>query len=333
MTGASVLVGFVLLIFEANVIVGRRLGQLVAIRAAGARFKSAAVRVGFTVGAALRLVVLEILAMFLAVFDTAGAAVPRAIFLTSLVIFFVLQVETIGTESLANDPTAIVVGSVLVVLAARSSYTLRIVCDTVIARFTADLTARVFVPRLAAIRGSSAGNLRCVPGFTRERFAVASPAVMSTLAIGTGALAGRTFAWRRTAFVLAPSFACIRSSLACHFGNESSLTSERLAVAGPAVLSTLTIGTGTLVSCTVRKCAGTTCVFLPRFLLPSCGLASHLWAESARAGKGLAIASPAVMITVGTGTGTSVRCASCVIVAVRSLLWRAEIVESGKLGI
>ena len=110
--------------FEANVIVGRRLGQLVAIRAAGARFKSAAVRVGFTVGAALRLVVLEILAMFLAVFDTAGAAVPRAIFLASLVIFFVLQVETIGTESLANDPTAIVVDSVLVVLAARSSYTL-----------------------------------------------------------------------------------------------------------------------------------------------------------------------------------------------------------------
>lgn len=112
------------MIFEANVIVGRRLGQLVAIRAAGARFKSAAVRVGFTVGAALRLVVLEILAMFLAVFDTAGAAVPRAIFFTSLVIFFVLQVETIGTESLANDPTTIVVGSVLVVLAARSSYTL-----------------------------------------------------------------------------------------------------------------------------------------------------------------------------------------------------------------
>lgn len=273
--------------------------------------------------------------MALAVFDTAGAAVPRTVFLASLVIGFILQVETISTESLANDPTAIVVGAVLVVLAACSSYTLRIVFDTVIVRFTADLTARVFVPRLRLVcrRGSSAGDLRCIPGFASERFAVASPAVMSTSAIGAGALAGRTFAWRRTAFVLVPNFASIRSSLACPFRNESSLASERLAVAGPAVLSTLTIGTGTLVSCTVRKCAGTTCVFLPRFLLPSCGLASHLWAVSARAGEGLAIASPAVMITVGTGTGTSVRCASCVIVAVRSFLWRAEIVESGKLGI
>ena len=67
--------------------------------------------------------------MALAVFDTTGirigAAVSRAIFLTkSLVIGFVLQVETIGTESLTNDHTVIVVGSVLVVLAARSSYTL-----------------------------------------------------------------------------------------------------------------------------------------------------------------------------------------------------------------
>jgi len=286
------------------------------------------------VGAALRLVILEILAVFLAVFDTAGAAVPRAISLTSLVILFVPQVETISTESLANYPTAIVVSVVLVVLAACCSYALRIVFDTVIVWFTADLTAPVFVPLLVCSKlVSSAGNLRCVPGSATERFAVASPAVTSTFTIGTGALAGRTFARRRAAFVLVPSFASVRSSLSCHFGNESSLTSERLAVASPAILSTLTIGTGTFVSCAVRKCTGTTCVFLPRFLLPSCGLASHLWVVSARAREGLAIASPAVMFTVGTGTGASLWCASCVIVAVCSFLWRAEKVESGKLGI
>lgn len=321
------------MIFKANVIISGRLRQLIAIRTAGARSKSAAVLVCFAVGAALRLVVLEILAMLLAVFDTAGTAVPRAIPLASAVISFILQVEPVSTESLSHDPTAIVVGVVLVVLAASSSYALRIVFDTVVVRFTTDLTARVFVPCLASIWGSSAGNLRCVPGCATERFAVSSPAVMSTLPIGTAAFTGRAFAWRRTAFVLAPSFASIQSSLTCHFGDESSLTSERLAVAGPAVLSTLTIGTGTFVSCTVRKCAGTACVLLPRFLLPSCGLASHLRAVSARAGEGLAIASPAVMVAVGTGTGTSVRCASCVIVAVRSFLWRAEIVESSKLGI
>ena len=54
--------------------------------------------------------------MAVTVFDTTGAAVSRVIFPTkSLVIGFVLQVETIGTESLTNDPTAIVVCSVLVV--------------------------------------------------------------------------------------------------------------------------------------------------------------------------------------------------------------------------
>ena len=144
---------------------------------------------------------------------------------------------------------------------------------------------------------------------------------MSTLTIGTGALARRTFAGRCAAFVLVPCFASGRSSLSRHFGNEASLASERLAVTSPAVLSTLPIGTGTFVSCAAGKGAGTTCVLFPRFPLKSRGLARHLGTVIAGAREGLAIASPAVMITVRPGTGAPGWCASCVILVVCSALW------------
>lgn len=111
-------------------------------------------------GTAFRLVVLEVLAVFLTVFDTASAAVLSAPTLATLVILFVPQVKTISTESFADFSTAIGIGLVLAVLAASRSYTFRIVADIVIVFLAADLTARVFVPRLASIRGSLTGHLR-----------------------------------------------------------------------------------------------------------------------------------------------------------------------------
>lgn len=129
---------------------------------------------------------------------------------------------------------------------------------------------------------------------------------MSAFAIGTGALARSALGGGGAAFVLFIRLALIRSSLSGHLGNPVTLACERLAVASPAVLPTFAIGTGAFVGCAIISIdpARTTCVFFIRLALIRGCFPRLFCVVSTRASECLAVASPAVVIAVGSGTST-----------------------------
>lgn len=204
---------------------------------------------------------------------------------------------------------------------------------------TADFAASVLVVRVlgrVVLRfrvGLATSHLGRVSGCASESLTTSSPAVTSTLAIWTGALARRAFARGWAAFVLVPCLSHSLSGLPSQFRNHASLACERFSVTGPTVHPALTIGTGARTfALAIAESAWTTCVLAPRLALVFGCFSRHFWAVIAIACVWLAIASPTVFFAVGSGTGTPGGFTNSIIFA-GTFCWGAVITVGGKLWI
>lgn len=154
-------------------------------------------------GTAFVFVIFEVLFVFSAVFNAAGASVFRAIFFTFFVVLLELQGKSIIAKSFPDDTTTIVVDVLFSVLATSGGHAFVVVVVVVrfVVRFVvwvfwvfflgwrANPAASVLIPRFALVWCLLPGHFRGESGSARESLAVASPAIVSALAIGTGAFA------------------------------------------------------------------------------------------------------------------------------------------------
>ena len=253
---------------------------------------------------------------FSAVFNAAGASVSRTIFFTFFVVLLELHGKSITAKSVSNDTTTIVVDVLFIVLATSGGHAFVVVVLLRSLWWGANPAAGVLIPRFALVLGSRcllSGHFRGESGSARESLAVASPAIVSTCAIGTGAFAWSALGRLCAAFVLSPSLALVRLGLSGQPWYETSLASEFFAVTSPTINTTFTIRAGACVGNTVSKPAWAACVFFIGFFVVLRSFTRHFWAVATTACESFSISSPAVMLAIGSRTGTQVWFANCVI--------------------
>jgi hypothetical protein len=269
---------------------------------------------------------------FFAVFNAAGASVSRAIFFTFFVVLLEMHGISITAKSLSNDTTTIVVDVLFIVLATSSGHAFVVVARSLWCG--ANPAASVLIPRFALVLGWCllSGHFRGESGSARESLAVASPAIVSTFAIGTGAFAWSALGRLCAAFVLFPSLALVRCGLSGHPWYETRLASERFAVTSPTINTTFTIRAGACVGNAVSKPAWAACVFFPGFFVVLRSFTRHFWAVATTTCEWFSISSPAVMLAIGPRTGTQGWFANCIIFTLAPC-WSAVIIVGSKFGV
>lgn len=105
--------------------------------------------------------------------------------------------------------------------------------------------------------------------------------------------------------VLMPRLALVVPRLPSHFRRKPRSTAERFPITGPAVVATAAIRARALAGGTAGG-SGATLILLPCLPLVRCGLAGHLGCKAGFAGERLAVAGPAVIVAIGSRTGTIV---------------------------
>lgn len=281
---------------------------------------------------AFAFVISEVSLAFFAVFNAAGASVSRTIFFTFFVVLLEMHGISITAKSVSNDTTTIVVDVLFIVLATSGGHAFVVVVVVRSLWCGANPAASVLIPRFALVFGPwclLSGHFRGESGSARESLAVASPAIVSTFAIGTGAFAWSALGRLCAAFVLFPSLTLVRCGLSGHPWYETSLASERFAVTSPTINTTFTIRAGACVGNAVSKPAWAACVFFPGFFVELRSFARHFWAVATTACESFSISSPAVMLAIGSRTGTQVWSANCIIFTLAPS-WSAVIIVSSK---
>lgn len=235
-------------------------------------------------GTAFAFVIFEVLLVFFAVFNAAGASVFRAILFTFFVVLLVLHGKSITAKSMPHDTTTIVVDVLFIVLATSGGHAFVVVVVVVRSLWWgANPAASVLIQLFALVWCLLSGHFRGESGSARESLAVASPAIVSTLAIGTGAFARSARGRLWAAFVLFPSLALVRCGLSGHPWYETSLASERFVVTSPTINTAFTIRAGACVGNTVSKPAWATCVFFVGFFVVLRSFTRHFWAVATTA--------------------------------------------------
>lgn len=261
----------------------------------------------------------------LAVFSAARSSMSRTISFATAVVLHTLC-ESVGTKSLPNDPTAIIVEMIFVVLPASRSNTL-----LVVGRTAADLATRILAICLALVWCSVARQFRRVTTSTCEGFPIASPAIVPAVTVRARALARRACAGSWAAGVLPPCLPLIRRGLARHFGCKAACARESLSIAGPAVGSAVGSRAVTLVGSAGRDHTGTARVLVPSLALIGGAFASHLRVVVIGTSERFSVAGPAVFLAVGPRTGAFGWFTCCIILT--TLRRGAEIAVRLNLGV